>query len=124
MTKRTVLLIISLALMIGGIGRLVANQAIFRAFHMDHLWLNQPFAWYNYKLLGVLVLWLGIILFVCSRDVIRYRGIIRASILGLLLFFVVSLVAGFAAGLETQYFLVDSIFSLILIVLFLIIQKE
>ncbi len=124
MTKRTGLLIISLILMIGGIGRLVANEAIFRAFHMGQLWLSQPFAWYNYKLLGVLVLWLGIILFVCSRDVIRYRGVIRASILGLLLFLVVSLVTGFAAGLEIRYFLVDSIFSLILIVLFLIIQKE
>jgi hypothetical protein len=124
MTKRTGLLIISLILMIGGIGRLVANEAIFRAFHMGHLWLNQPFAWYNYKLLGVFVLWMGIILFVCSRDVVRYRGIIRASILGLLFFLVVSLVAGFASGLEIQYFLVDSIFSLILILLLLIIQKQ
>jgi hypothetical protein len=124
MTKRTGLLIISLILMIGGIGRLAANEAIFRALHMGHLWLNQPFAWYNYKLLGVFVLWMGIILFVCSRDVVRYRGIIRASILGLLFFLVVSLVAGFASGLEIQYFLVDSIFSLILILLLLIIQKQ
>lgn len=124
MTKKTGLLIISLILMIGGIGRLAANEAIFRAFHMGHLWLNQPFAWYNYKLLGVFVLWMGIILFVCSRDVVRYRGIIRASILGLLFFLVVSLVAGFASGLEIQYFLVDSIFSLILMVLLLIIQKQ
>jgi hypothetical protein len=124
MTKKTGLLIISLILILGGIGRLVANEAIFRAFHMGQLWLNQPFAWYNYKLLGVFVLWMGLILLVCSRDVIRYRGIIRVSVLGLLLFLVISLVAGFVSGLEIQYFLVDSIFSLILIVLFLIIQRE
>ncbi len=124
MTKRTGLLIISLALMIGGIGRLVANEAVFRLFRMEHLWFGEPFAWYNYKLLGVFVLWMGIILFVCSGDVIRYRGVIRASILGLLLFFVISLAAGLASGLASEFFLVDSIFSLILVGLFYIIQKE
>lgn len=79
---------------------------------------------YIYKLLGVFVIWIGIILFVCSKDLIRYRGVIRASILGLLLFFVVSLLTGFFTGLGLKFFLVDSIFSLILIVLLYIIQKE
>jgi hypothetical protein len=124
MRRSTMLLIVSLALMLGGFVRLVANEAIFRFFRMEHLWFGEPFAWYNYKLLGVFVLWIGIVLFVCSREVIRYRGVIRASILGLLLFSAVSLVAGLASGLATQFFLVDSIFSLILVGLFYIIQKE
>jgi hypothetical protein len=67
---------------------------------------------------------MGILLFVSSRDVIRYRGIIRGSILGLLLFFVVSLLTGLSVGLKLQYFLVDSIFSLILVLLLYIIQKD
>ncbi len=124
MRRSTILLIVSLALMLGGFVRLVANEAIFRLFRMEHLWFGEPFAWYNYKLLGVFVLWMGIILFVCSRDVIRYRGVIRASILGLLLFSAVSLVAGLASGLATQFFLVDAIFSLILVGLIYIVQKE
>ena len=100
MTKKKALLIISLLFMLGGVGRLVANESIFRIFAMEHLWLGDPFFLYIYKLLGVFVLWMGILLFVSSRDVIRYRGIIRGSILGLLLFFVVSLLTGLSAVLS------------------------
>ena len=124
MIRRRILLIISLCFFIGGIGRLVANEDVFRIFGMEHLWSGEPFFIYIYKLLGVFVIWVGIILFVCSKDLIRYKGVIRASILGLLLFFVVSLLTGFLTGLGLKFFLVDSIFSLILIVLFYIIQKE
>jgi hypothetical protein len=124
MNRKTGLLIISLVLMLGGIVRLVANQSIFRIFGMEQLWFEEPFALYNYRLLGVFVLWMGIVLFVCSRDVIRYRGIIRVSILGLVFFFVVSLLSGFATALDARFFLVDSIFSLILIALLYIIQKN
>lgn len=124
MTKRRILFIISLCFLIGGIGRLVANQDVFGIFLMEHLWTGEPFFIYTYKLLAVFVIWIGIVLFVCSRDVIRYKSIIRGSILGLLLFFVVSLLAGFVTGLGLKFFLVDSIFSLILVVLLYIIQKE
>jgi hypothetical protein len=124
MAKKRILLIVSLAFMLGGIVRLFANETVFRLFAMEHLWSGDPFFIYVYKLLGVFVLWMGILLFVSSRDVIRYRGIIRGSILGLLLFFVVSLLTGLSVGLELRYFLVDSIFSLILVFLFYIIQKD
>ena len=124
MIKRRILLIISLCFFIGGIGRLVANEGVFRIFRMEHLWSGEPFFIYIYKLLGVFVIWVGIILFVCSKDVVKYKSIIRGSILALLLFFVVSLLTGFVTGLGLKFFLVDSIFSLILIVLLYIIQKE
>ncbi|MCK4404601.1 MAG: hypothetical protein KAW02_05865 [candidate division Zixibacteria bacterium] len=124
MIKRRILLIISLAFLVGGIGRLVASEGVFRIFQMEHLWLGEPFFIYTYKLLGVFVIWIGIILFVCSKDVIKYRSVIIGSILALLLFFVVSLLTGFITGLGVQFFLVDSIFSLILIVLLYFIQKE
>lgn len=124
MIKRRILLIISLAFLLGGIGRLVANEGVFRIFGMEHLWSGEPFFIYIYKLLGVFVIWMGIVLFVCSKDVVKYRSIIRGSILALLLFFVVSLLTGFVTGLGLKFFLVDSIFSLILIVLLYIIQKE
>ena len=124
MAKRRILFIIALCFLIGGIGRLVANQDVFGIFLMEHLWTGEPFFIYTYKLLAVFVIWIGIVLFVCSRDLVRYRGIIRGSILGLLLFFVVSLLAGFVTGLGLRFFLVDSVFSLILIVLLYIIQKD
>jgi hypothetical protein len=124
MRRNKVLLIISLIMMLGGLVRLLANQSIFRIFGMDHLWFDEPFALYNYRLLGVFVLWMGLVLFVCSRDVIRYKGIIKVSILGLMFFFVVSLLSGFAAGLDARFFLVDSIFSLVLIALLFIIQRK
>ena len=124
MAKRRILLIISLAFLVGGIGRLVANEGVFRIFGMAHLWSAEPFFICIYKLLGVFVIWIGITLFVCSKDVVKYRSIIRGSILALALFFVVSLLTGFITGLGLRFFLVDSIFSLILIVLLYIIQKE
>jgi hypothetical protein len=124
MWKRTVLLIISIAFLIGGLGRLAANESFFGFFQMAHLWSSESFVVYNYKLLAVFVIWVGIILLICSRDLTRYGNIITGSIAGLGLFFVVSLVAGFATGLGLRYFLVDSIFSLILIVLLLIIREK
>jgi hypothetical protein len=124
MNKSRILSIIGLLLMLGGIVRFVANQSIFRIFGMEHLWSGGPFFIYNYRLLGVFVLWVGIILFICSGDLIRYRGIIRGAILGLFLFFVISLWAGLSVGLEFKYFLVDSIFALFLVGLLYIIQKE
>jgi hypothetical protein len=124
MWKRTVLLIISVAFLIGGLGRLAANKGFFGIFQMAHLWSSEPFVVYNYKLLAVFVIWVGIILLICSRDVTRYRSIITGSIVGLGLFFLVSLLTGFITGLGIRYFLVDSVFSLILIILLLIVRKE
>ncbi len=123
-SKSKILLIISLAFILGGIGRLLANEKVFRFFQMEHLWLNDPFFVYIYKLLGVFVLWMGILLFICSQDVQRYKGMILGSILGLGLFFVVSLLTGFSAGLELLYFIVDSIFSLFLIVVLYLIYRK
>ena len=110
--------------MLGGIGRLLANENIFRFFRMEHLWSNEPFFVYIYKILGVFVLWMGILLFIASQDVKRYQGMVLGSILGLALFFVVSLVTGFSAGLELLYFIVDSIFSLFLIVILYLIYRN
>ena len=123
MTKRTILLIISLMFLLGGIVRLFAGECTFRFFHMEHLWSGEAYFVYIYRLLAVFVIWAGLILLVCSRDIIRYRGVIIASILALLLFFIVSLLVGFATGLGLRFFLVDSIFSLVLVVLLYVIQK-
>jgi len=123
MAKRKVLLTISLLFMLGGMVRLVANEGVFRIFAMEHLWSGDPFFVYVYRLLGAFVVWMGILLFVASQDIIRYRGIIRGSMLGLFLFFIVSLWTGLATGLGLHYFLVDSIFSLFLVALLYIIQK-
>lgn len=124
MAKKKLLLIISLLFMLGGIVRLFANEGTFGIFQMAHLWSGDPFFVYVYKVLGVFVVWMGILLFVASKDVVRYRGIIRGSILGLLLFFIVSLWTGLATGLGLRYFLVDAVFALFLAVLFYMIQKD
>jgi hypothetical protein len=124
MSKRKILLIISLLFILGGMVRLLANEDIFRFFGMDHLWSGVPFFIYIYRLLGIFVIWAGIVLFVCSKDIIRYRGIIRGSILALLLFFLVSLLTGISVGLELKFFLVDSLFSLFLIFVLYFTQKD
>lgn len=123
MNKAKILLIISIAFLIGGIVRLFANENLFRVFEMEHLWSGEPFFIYIYKLLGVFVIWVGIILFICSKDVIRYRKIIIGSILGLALFSLVSLLTGVVTGLGLQFFLVDSLFSLFLIAVLYLVQK-
>ncbi|MFQ6031569.1 MAG: hypothetical protein ACE5K2_01495 [Candidatus Zixiibacteriota bacterium] len=123
-TKTIILRIISIAFLIGGIGRLIATEGVFKLFDMQHLWSDQPFFIYNYKALAVFVIWVGIILFICSKDIVKYKSIIRGSILGLAIFFLVSLLTGILIGLGLRFYLVDSTFSLILIILFYIIQTE
>jgi len=123
MNKGKILLIISIAFLLGGIVRLFANENTFRLFSMEHLWSGEPFFIYIYRLLGVFVIWAGIILLICSRDIIRYRTIIIGSMLGLTLFFMVSLLTGLITGLGFQFFLVDSIFALFLIFVLHIVQR-
>jgi hypothetical protein len=122
--KTVVLRVISIVFLIGGIGRLIATEGVFRLFKMQHVWYDQPFVIYNYKVLAVFVLWMGIILFACSTDIMKYKPIVQWSILGLIIFFLVTLLTGIFTGLGLRFFLVDSIFSLILIILFYIIQTE
>ncbi len=124
MAKRRILVVISLVFILGGIGRLIANEGVFRIFGMEYLWSDEPFFIYTYKLLGVFVIWMGMVLFVASKDLVKHRSMIRASILGLFLFFIVSLLTGFATGLSLKFFLVDSVFSLVLIFIFYLIQKD
>jgi hypothetical protein len=122
--KNTILRIVSIAFLIGGIGRLIATENVFRLFKMQFLWTDQPFFIYNYRVLAVFVIWVGIILFICSRDVTKYKSLIRGNILALVIFFLVTLLTGILSGLGLRFYLVDSIFSLILIILFYIIQTE
>lgn len=122
--KNIILRVVSIAFLIGGIGRLIATEGVFKLFKMQHLWFDQPFFIYNYKVFAVFVIWVGIVLFVCSRDITKYKPVIRGSILALIIFFLVSLFAGILTGLGLRFYLVDSIFSLILIVLLYIIQTE
>lgn len=123
-TKNKILLIISLCFFIGGIGRLIATEGVFKLFGMQHLWSDQPFVIYNYKALAVFVIWIGIILFICSKDIIKYKSMIQGSIFALVIFFLVTLLTGILTGLGLRFYLVDSIFSLLLIVLLYIIQTE
>jgi hypothetical protein len=123
-TKSIILRVISIAFLIGGVGRLIATECVFELFGMQHLWSDQPFVIYNYKALAAFVIWIGIILFICSKDIIKYKSIIRGSILALAIFFLVTLFTGILAGLGLQFFLVDSIFSLLLIIVFYIIQSK
>ncbi len=123
-TKNIILRVISIAFLIGGIGRLLATEGVFKLFRMQHVWSDQPFVIYNYKALAAFVIWIGIILFLCSKDIIKYKSIIRWSIFALAIFFLVTLLTGILTGLGLRFYLVDSIFSLILIILFYIIQTE
>lgn len=123
-TRAIILRVVSIAFLIGGVGRLIATKGIFKLSKMQHLWSDQPFFIYNYKVLAVFVIWVGIILFICSTDIIKYKSIIKASILGLAIFFLVSLATGVWTDLGSRFYLVDSIFSLLLIILFYIIQTE
>jgi hypothetical protein len=123
-TKNTILRAVSVAFLIGGVGRLIASEGVFRLFKMQFLWTDQPFFIYNYRVLGVFVIWVGIILFICSKDVAKYKSLIRGNLLALVIFFLVTLLTGILTGLGAKFYLVDSIFSLILIVLFYIIQAE
>lgn len=124
MIIRRALLIISVLLIFGGIVRVFANKALFRMFSMEQLWVDHPFFIYIYKLLGVFVIWIGIIFYLCSKDLRKYKTMIRGSLIGLILFFIVSLLTGLLTGLELKFFLVDSVFAAFLAILFYFLQKE
>jgi hypothetical protein len=123
-TKSLILRLISIFFILGGVVRLFATEWVFKLFNMQHLWSGDPFFIYIYKVLGVFVLWIGFLLFIISKDILKYRSVIRGSILALVIFFLVSLLTGIVTHLGVQYYLVDSFFALFLIILFLILQSE
>jgi hypothetical protein len=122
--KKNVLIIIAVLLMLGGVVRIFANRTLFQMFAMEQLWQDHPFFIYIYKLFGVFVLWIGLIFYLCAKDLQKHRSIVRGSIIGLLLFFIVSLLTGILTGLEVPFFIVDSIFALFLAVLLYFFQKK
>ncbi len=124
MNRRSILSIVSILFIFGGIVRILATRTLFDLFFMGELWIEQPFFLYIYRLLGAVIVWLGIVFLICSKDLSRYRALIQGSIIGAFLFLATSLVTGFMSGLQMRFFIVDGIFALFLVVLFIVIQRK
>ncbi len=124
MNKRSMLFIVSILLILGGVVRILATKTLFDLFLMGELWIEHPFFIYIYRLLGAVIVWLGIVLLICSKDLLRYRAVIQGSIIGAALFFATSFLTGFLSGLQMRFFIVDGIFALFLVFLFVVTQRE
>jgi len=62
--NKTILRIIAIMFIFGGVVRLFANQYLFEAFGMDSLWPGHPYFIYIYSVLGAFVILTGLI--VCA----------------------------------------------------------
>jgi hypothetical protein len=108
-----VLKVISLAMVFGGGVRLFAERKIFESFLIDELWSFHPYFIYVYRVLGAFVLSAGILLFMITRDPVRYVTLLKVC--GFCFFFIacVMLLCGLILKMSFLHYAFDSVFCVI-----------
>jgi hypothetical protein len=125
MIKYTRLLRVLGALFIlGGLVRILANQALFETMLMGHLWSDHPYFLYVYKVLGAFVILTGLIIYGISFRPEAQKNILSALIYGLILIGLIMAITGYMAGLSPFFYVLDFIFCFILAFIFYRIKTK
>ena len=112
--KKTVLMIISLMLIFGGIVRLFANETLFEIFGMKYLWIDHNYFLYIYKVLGAFVILLGLIIFRVSKNPEEYLNVLKTIKFGLILIGIVMIISGYSIKLPLLIYAPDFVFCFVI----------
>jgi len=123
-THRTILKIISLLFIFGGIIRLFANETVFTIFGMNDLWTDHDYFIYIYRVLGAFVILTGLIIYSISRDVNKNLNIINTMKFGFLFIGLTIVISGFIVKLPIIFYLPDFLFCFSISILFQIISNS
>jgi hypothetical protein len=114
MLRVIMLRVVAATLLLGGIVRIVATQALFDTFGIGELWMQTPYSAYIYRVLGGFVLLSGILLMAVSGAPEKYSRLLKAYALGFAVIGVVMLVAGLGSGLPSRHFLPDPVYCFLI----------
>lgn len=119
--------VISLALIFGGLVRLIATESIFELFGMASLWTDHSYFKYIYKVLGAFVIFMGMLMFSISRDIEKYIGIFNTFKWGFVVIGLTMLITGYLVHLPLVYYAPDFIFCFTIVIylqIFIIFKKN
>lgn len=108
----------AVALILGGIVRILASKSLFLLFDIGDLWPDRSYSLYIYKVLGAFVVLVGIVLWILSRNPAHYRPVFKGLALGFLVVACVMVLSGFLLRLSVMHFLIDPVFCILLASLF------
>ncbi|KPK62225.1 hypothetical protein AMJ83_11430 [candidate division WOR_3 bacterium SM23_42] len=112
--RRAILRFFSLLVIFGGLVRLVANRSTFQSFLIGELWTSHPYFIYIYRLLGALVLLIGVTLFIIASDPQKYALVLRTWGISFFVIGVLMLFAGYFVRLSLVHYLPDFAFCFII----------
>ena len=119
MLKATLLRLVAVTLLLGGVVRVFATEALFRTFGIGEIWMQTPYATYILRVLGGFVVLTGILLMVVSSGPERNRRLVNAYAFGFAIIGAVMLVTGLTSGLPLRYYLPDPIYCFLIVALLL-----
>lgn len=121
---KTLLRLIALSFLAGGLLRLFGNRAVFELFSIGHLWPDQPYALYIYRCLAGFVIFAGIILFVVSSAPERYRKLIFACAASFGLLGFIMLATGYMVGLSLDHYAADFLYCFLVSIVLLAVGRK
>ena len=107
---KSILQIISMMLIFGGLVRLFANKAAFEIFGMKNLWIEQKYFIYIYKVLGSFVILTGLLFFSISKNIENNLNVLNIMKWGLIIIGITMTISGFYLRLSLLLFAPDFIF--------------
>jgi len=123
-THRTILKIVSLFIVFGGIVRLFANETVFSVFGMNDLWTNHAYFIYIYRALGAFVILTGLIIYTISRDINKSLNILNTIKWGIFFIGLTMLISGLLVNLPIIFYFPDFLFCFLISILFQIIINK
>ncbi len=123
-THRTILKIVALFFIFGGIVRLFANETVFSVFGMNNLWTNHDYFNYIYRVLGAFVILTGLIIYTISRDINKSLNILNTVKWGIFFTGLTMLISGLIVNLPIIFYLPDFLFCFLISILFQIIINK
>jgi len=108
--RKTVLQILSIILILGGIVRLFANETVFEIFGMKNLWVNHKYFIYIYKVLGAFVILTGMFFYTISKNIEKNHNVLNTMKWGLIIVGITMSVSGYFIELPLVFYAPDFIF--------------
>jgi len=111
---KTVIQILGVLMVMGGLIRVLANQNTFDLIYMGHLWSDHQYFIYIYKVLGAFVIFTGASFIKISTDIHKFQSLLKAWQYLFIMIGLIMIFAGFASGIHPVFFIPDFIFCFLI----------
>lgn len=109
-TKEIILKTFAYLLIVGGLIRIFATQSTYYTLRIGYFWVENDYFKFANKITGGLILLIAFLFLGVARDMVRFKFILGAFSLGLLVLTVIIALSGFMLNLSFYSYFPDVIF--------------